>query len=306
MNSAPEQHENRSEKSFYIGGHKYDAPKLAGGLYLVATPIGNLGDITLRALEVLAAADIVACEDTRTSRVLLARYGIKTKTTAYHAHNEAAAGGHLLRIMQAGGAAALISDAGTPLLSDPGYLLALDAAKAGIPVFPIPGASALLAALTGSGLPAHHFFFGGFLPPKAAARQKALQMWQNLPCTLIFYESPRRAAACLADMAAVFGGSRPACLCRELTKKFETFDRRNLAELAAAYAEAPPRGEIVLLVGGAAAPAEKRMEQGEIDALLLDLAASMPAAKAAQAAAQQTGGKKTALYARLLALKQNK
>jgi len=292
-----------TEKSFIIGAHKYSAPPLAAGLYPVATPIGNLGDMTLRGLEVLAAADIVACEDTRTSRVLLDRYGIHAKTIAYHDHNAEAAGRELLRALAEGKAIAQISDAGTPILSDPGFLLARSAMAAGFAVHPVPGASALLAALCGAGLPAHNFFFGGFLPPKSAARQTALAQWQNLPATLIFYESPRRAAACLKDMAAVFGGERPACLCRELTKKFETFQRGTLAELAALYAEDAPRGEVVLVIGGAENTAAE-LSEADIDALLLKLSESLPPARAAHEAARRTGGKKQALYARLLALKQ--
>lgn len=274
------------------------------GLYLVATPIGNLSDITLRGLEVLAAADSIACEDTRTSRVLLERYGIKTKTTAYHEHSAAAATEALLRALAEGQAIALISDAGTPLLSDPGFVPARRAAAENIAVFPIPGASALLAALVGCGLPAHNFFFGGFLPPKQAARQTQLKKWRGLPCTLIFYESPRRAGACLADMAEIFGPERPACLCRELSKKFETFHRGSLAELAAHYTEAPPRGEIVLAVGGAENPAAE-FDAAATDALLLELAQTMPPARAAREAASQTGGSRAALYARLLELTQN-
>jgi len=290
-------------KSFIIGGHKYSAPLLPGGLYLVATPIGNLGDISLRGLEVLAAADILACEDTRTSHILLARYGIRQKTVPYHEHNAAAAGAALLHALQEGQAVALISDAGTPLLSDPGYPLVSQAAQAGRAVIPVPGASALLAALTACGLPAHNFFFGGFLPPKQAARRQVLQAWRALPCTMIFYESPRRVAACLSDMADIFGGSRPACLCRELTKKFETFDRADLGRLAEIYGgDKAPKGEIALVIGGAEAAAAA-LSPAETDALLLHLAQSLPPAKAAQEAARQTGGKKQALYARLLALK---
>lgn len=305
MNSIPKQHEDCGKKTFIIDAHKYTAPALAGGLYLIATPIGNLGDITLRGLEVLAAADIVACEDTRTSRILLERYGIRQKTLSYHEHNAVGAGADLLRRMQSGGAVALISDAGTPLLSDPGYPLVQEAIKADIDIIPVPGASALLAALTGSGLPAHNFFFGGFLPPKQTARRSVLQIWQNLPCSLVFYESPRRLKACLDDMKDIFGGNRPACVCRELTKKFETFSRAELQHLAEFYSkESPPKGEIVLIIGGAA-QIQENMEQEEIDALLLYLAEDLPAAKAAAAAAKQTGSKKNALYTRLLELKQN-
>jgi len=291
------------EKSFIIGAHKYSAPPLPGGLYLVATPIGNLADITLRGLEVLAAADIIACEDTRTSRILLARYGIHQKTIPYHEHNAREAGAALLRLLQEGRAVALISDAGTPLISDPGYPLMRQTLAANIAIIPVPGASALLTALTSCGLPMHNFFFGGFLPPKQAARRKTLQVWHSLPCTMVFYESPRRLAACLADMATIFGADRPACLCRELTKKFETFDRGNLQNLAEAYdSDTPPKGEIVLTIGGFD-QAEAQTEQQEIDALLLHLAQTLPPARAAQEAARQTGGKKPVLYARLLQLK---
>jgi len=294
----------KAEKSFIIGAHKYSAPHLDSGLYLVSTPIGNLADISLRGLEVLAAADIVACEDTRTSRVLLGRYGIKQHCVPYHEHNSDTAGADLLRTLERGDTVAVISDAGTPLLSDPGWPLAQEAIKAGIAVFPVPGASALLSALVGCGLPAHNFFFGGFLPPKRAARRQILEQWRALPCTMIFYESPRRAGDCLTDMAEIFGSSRPACLCRELTKKFETFHRASLSELAAYYSENTPKGEIVLTIEGAAAD-EQPMAQEDIDALLLGLAESLPAAKAAHEAARQTGGKKQELYTRLLELKKN-
>ncbi|KAA6205710.1 MAG: 16S rRNA (cytidine(1402)-2'-O)-methyltransferase [Candidatus Tokpelaia sp.] len=293
----------QAEKSFIIGGHHYSAPPLPAGLYLIATPIGNLADITLRGLEVLAAADIIACEDTRTSRILLARYGICRKTIPYHEHNAREAGAALLRALQGGQAVALISDAGTPLVSDPGYPLVQQALAANIAIIPVPGASALLAALIGCGLPVHNFFFGGFLPPKQAARRKTLQAWQSLPCTMVFYESPRRVGACLADMAAIFGGSRPACLCRELTKKFETFDRGHLQNLAETYnSDTPPKGEIVLAIGGAETAAEALLP-AEIDALLLHLAQTLPPARAAAEAARQIGGKKPLLYARLLELK---
>lgn len=288
-------------RSYMIGQNEMTARPLEAALYLVATPIGNLGDITLRALETLAAADILACEDTRVSRVLLERYGIRRRTLAYHEHNAAEAGPKLIAALESGQSVALISDAGTPLVSDPGYRLVGEAAERGIKVVPIPGASAVLAALTASGLPSDTFLFAGFLPTKTGQRETRLQALKAVPATMIFFESPRRLAETLDAMTGTLGGDRDAAVGRELTKAFEETRRGTLAELAAHYAAADtPKGEIVICVGPAPETAD---EPADIDRLLLSLAAEMPASKAASEAAKMTGGQKQALYRRLLELR---
>ncbi len=288
-------------RSYVIGQTEMTARPLEAALYLVATPIGNLADITLRALETLAAADILACEDTRVSRVLLERYGIRRRATAYHEHNAAEAGPKLIAALKAGQSVALISDAGTPLVSDPGYRLVGEAVERGIKVVPVPGPSAALAALTASGLPSDTFLFAGFLPTKAGQRETRLLELKAVPATLIFFESPRRLAETLDAMAGTLGGERHAAVGRELTKTFEEVRRGTLAELAVHYAAADtPKGEIVICVGPAA---EKADRPADIDRLLLSLAAEMPASKAASEAAKMTGGQKQALYRRLLELR---
>ncbi|OQM74967.1 16S rRNA (cytidine(1402)-2'-O)-methyltransferase [Manganibacter manganicus] len=287
--------------SFVIGQAEITASPLEPALYLVATPIGNLADITLRALQTLAAADILACEDTRVSRVLLERYGIRRRTTAYHEHNAAQAGPKLIAALEAGQSVALISDAGTPLVSDPGYRLVGEALERGIRVVPIPGPSAPLAALTASGLPSDTFLFAGFLPVKAGQRSSRLESLKVVPATLIFFESPRRLPEALAAMAETLGGGRKAAVGRELTKTFEEMRTGTLAELASHYEESgPPKGEIVICIGP---PEDQPVEANDIDRLLLSLATEMPASKAAGEAARMTGGQKQALYRRLLELK---
>jgi len=292
---------NGDRRTFLIGQTEVAARPLEAALYLVATPIGNLADITLRALETLASADVLACEDTRVSRVLLERYGIRRRTTAYHEHNAAEAGPKLIAALEDGRSVALISDAGTPLVSDPGYRLVGEALERGIRVVPVPGPSAALAALTASGLPSDTFLFAGFLPVKAGQRVTRLEDLKAVPATLIFYESPRRLAEALAAMAAVLGGGRAAAVGREFTKAFEETRRGTLAELAAHYATAgAPKGEIVVCVGP---PLPVEQSAGDIDALLLSLAGDMPASKAAAEAAKTTGQPKQALYRRLMQLK---
>ena len=286
--------------SFVIGQAAFDARRLEPALYLVATPIGNLGDVTIRALETLAAADILACEDTRVTRVLLDRYGIRRRTTAYHEHNAADVGPKLVEAVLGGKSVALVSDAGTPLVSDPGFRLVGEVIAGGGRVVPIPGASALLSALTASGLPSDTFLFAGFLPAKAGQRRSRLEELKAAPATLIFYESPRRLADTLEAMVETLG-DRPAAIGRELTKAFEEFRRGSLANLAADYAaQATPKGEIVICVGP---PAELRPDVADTDALLLSLAAELGASKAAGEAARMTGGRKADLYRRLMELK---
>jgi 16S rRNA (cytidine1402-2'-O)-methyltransferase len=293
----------KEEKSrvFVVGQTEIAARPQEPALYLVATPIGNLGDITLRALETLASADILACEDTRVTRVLLDRYGIRQRPTPYHEHNAGEAGPRLIEALEAGKSVALVSDAGTPLVSDPGFRLVGQALEAGIRVVPIPGASAVLAALTASGLPSDAFMFAGFLPVKDGQRRSRLSALTAVPATLIFFESPRRLADTLAAMADVFG-DRPAAVGRELTKRFEEMRTGSLSGLAAHYGEAPtPKGEVVVCVGP---PQESEAaDPQDVDRLLLSLAKEMPASKAAAEAARMTGGQKPALYRRLLELK---
>lgn len=288
-------------RSFVIGGAVIPVRPLEPALYLIATPIGNLGDVTVRALETFAAADIVACEDTRVTRILLERYGIRRKMIAYHEHNEAEAASRLVAAVQDGRSVALASDAGTPLVSDPGYRLVQEAIKEGVRVVPIPGASAVLSALTVSGLPNDTFMFAGFLPVKAGQKKSRIEALADVPATLIFYESPRRLADTLEVMAAVLG-DREAVVARELTKTFEELRRNSLPELAAHYAQTgAPKGEVVLCV----APPGERAEQSKADTdqMLIGLAAEMSAAKAAGEAARMTGQKKSDLYQRLLKLK---
>ncbi len=295
--------DEKQSRSYLIGQTVIDARPLEAALYPVATPIGNLGDITLRALETLAAADIIACEDTRVTRVLLGRYGIRQRPFAYHEHNETEAGPRLIAALKEGRSVALVSDAGTPLVSDPGYRLVAAALEEGLRVVPIPGASAVLAALTASGLPSDAFLFAGFLPVKNGQKTSRLEALKAIPATLIFFESPRRLSATLAAMADTLGAERRAAIGRELTKAFEEHRGGTLGELAKHYADAgAPKGEIVICVGPPMA--EAPVGAAELDRLLLSLSAEMPASKAAAEAARMTGEAKPALYRRLIELKE--
>jgi len=231
---------------------------MPGTLYLVATPIGNLADITQRALQVLKDVDLIACEDTRHTRKLLNHYGIDTKTISYHEHNEQQREDQLIDLLKQGSDIAVVSDAGTPSISDPGFRLVRAAIESDVPVVPVPGPSAMIAALIAAGLPTDEFFFAGFLPSKSNARRARLAMLQSIPGTLIFYEAPHRLAATLKDAYEILG-EREAAVARELTKLHEELRRGKLSELAADYAEkADIRGEIVLLIDrnvlGAAVP----------------------------------------------------
>jgi 16S rRNA (cytidine1402-2'-O)-methyltransferase len=227
---------------------------MSGYLYLVATPIGNLEDITHRALRILREAELIACEDTRHTRKLLDHYGISKPLTSYHEHNEAARAQELVERVLAGASVALVSDAGMPLVSDPGYRVVAAAIAAGIPVIPIPGPSALVAALAASGLPTESFYFGGFLPAKSGQRVRALEALREHPSTLIFYEAPHRILAALADVEAVLG-PRHVVIARELTKIHEEFLRGPVAEVRATLeSRSAAKGEITLLIGKAAAP----------------------------------------------------
>ncbi|EJF88454.1 hypothetical protein ME1_00625 [Bartonella vinsonii subsp. arupensis OK-94-513] len=292
------------EKAYFIGAHAYCAPVIEPALYLVSTPIGNLGDITLRALQVLAGVDILACEDTRVTRVLLERYAIQKKLFLYHEHNAQKAGPKLLAALAENKSVALISDAGTPLISDPGFRLVEETRKAGYKIVPIPGASALLAALVTTGLPTDSFFFAGFLSARKVQRQKRLEQLKAIPATLVFYESPHRLVETLQDMISVFSADRPAAICRELTKKFETIDVSNLGNLFESYRKQDHiRGEIVVLVGEALSSFEVMSNQ-EIDEMLLELARTHSTAQAAALAAKKTGLKKQELFQRLIFLKE--
>ncbi len=224
---------------------------MAGTLYLVATPIGNLEDLAPRALCVLREVALIACEDTRHTRGLLNRFGIKTKTISYHEHNERERAAELCRLLEAGKHVAVVSDAGTPLISDPGFRIVNAAIQRGISVVPIPGPTAFVAGLIASGLPSDRFFFGGFLPARSSARRAMLDELRAIPATLVFYEAPHRIAATLRDALNVLG-NRDAAVARELTKLHEEIIRGNLAELAQRFsAGAPARGEMVLLISGA-------------------------------------------------------
>ena len=272
---------------------------LAPGLYLVATPIGNLRDITLRALDVLAAADLVLAEDTRVAGKLLSAYGLSKKLERYDEHSADRAGPKALQVLRDGGRVALVSDAGTPLVSDPGYRLAREAMAAGLPVYPIPGASALLAGLTVAGLPTDRFLFAGFPPPKSAARLTFLQELAGLRATLVFFEGGSRVAASLADMAEVFG-PREAAVARELTKLYETVTRAPLDQLAADPRFSSPKGEFVIVVGPGR---EEAATQADVDTALTQALARLGTADAASEVAKALGLPRRDLYKRAMALK---
>src|SRR5579859_2458014 len=272
---------------------------LVPGLYLVATPIGNLRDITLRALDVLAGADVILCEDTRVGGKLLAAHGIKGRLERYDEHAAERVRPKALAALAGCGKLALISDAGTPLISDPGYRLVREAAAQGSAVFPVPGPSASLAALTVAGLPTDRFLFAGFPPPRSAGRRALFAELAPIRATLVFYESGPRLAASLADMAAVLG-VREAAVARELTKLHETVIRGPLADLAADPRLAAPKGEIVVVVGPGAEPAASA---DEADAALAEAVARLGPARAASEVAKALGLSRRELYARALALK---
>jgi 16S rRNA (cytidine1402-2'-O)-methyltransferase len=298
MNTAPVV---RASRSYMLDGRLAHVPPLAGGLYLVATPIGNLRDITIRALETLAGADLIACEDTRVTRKLTERYAIVTPLTAYHEHNAGVARPKLLARLAAGSAIALVSDAGTPLVSDPGFKLAREARAAGYGVTALPGASAVLAALTVSGLPSDRFFFEGFLPVKAGPRRTRVAALRRIPATLVLFESGPRLAATLADLSADLG-SRQAAVCRELTKLHEQVRHGDLASLSADYARGEEtRGEVVIVV----APADPAHEVGtdiDLDAELRNALGRLRLKEAVAEVAAVTGIARRTVYQRALAL----
>ncbi|HEY8004049.1 MAG TPA: 16S rRNA (cytidine(1402)-2'-O)-methyltransferase [Phenylobacterium sp.] len=275
-----------------------DAP-LAPGLYVVATPIGNLRDITLRALDVLAHADLVLAEDTRVAGKLLSAYGLSAKLERYDEHGAERARPRALAALAEGRRVALVSDAGTPLVSDPGYRLVREAAAEGYSVFPIPGASALLAGLSVAGLPTDRFLFAGFPPPKSAARRTFLEELAPIRATLVFFEGGSRLAASLADMAAVFG-DREGVVCRELTKLYETVLRGPLPELAADPRFAAPKGELVILVGPGR---EAQASAADVDAALADALQRLRPAEAAAEVAHALGLPRREVYQRAMAMR---
>lgn len=273
-----------------------------GKLFIVATPIGNLADMTERAIQILKTVDVIACEDTRTSQKLLSHYAITTKMSAYHDHNADTQTQRLIQLLTMGKNIALISDAGTPLISDPGYRLVKACHEMGIGVSPIVGASAMLGALSVAGLPSDKFYFYGFLPAKTTARKAELATLKHQTATLIFYEAPHRILATLADMYEVLG-ERSITFCRELTKTFETVYPSTLSGLID-FVQSDPnqqKGEMVLVVGGAV---ETPSDACQHDTLLLALSKELPINKVAKVASEITGIKKNALYDRVLELKQ--
>jgi 16S rRNA (cytidine1402-2'-O)-methyltransferase len=287
-------------RSFVIADRPIQGARLTPGLYLVATPIGNLGDITLRALQALAGADLIACEDTRVTRKLLDRYAIATPLTPYHDHNAAQARPGLLRRLAEGAAVALVSDAGTPLISDPGFKLVRAAQDAGHLVTALPGASAVLTALTVAGLPTDQFFFAGFLPPKQVARRARIAELALLPATLVVFESGPRSAAALADLAAGLGAEREAALCRELTKLHEEIRRGDLKTLAETCAGDEPRGEIVIVIAPPAAALPAGVVESET--LLRNALERLSLKDAVAEVAQLTGRRRREIYQNALAL----
>jgi 16S rRNA (cytidine1402-2'-O)-methyltransferase len=286
-------------RRFTLTGHDLIAPKAATGLYLVATPIGNLGDITLRALETLAGVDIIACEDTRVTRKLTDRFGIKATLKPYHEHNAVQARPVILQALAQGLSIALVSDAGTPLISDPGFKLVRDVCAAGYPVITLPGASSLLAALTLSALPTDRFFFEGFLPSKQNSRRIRIAELAPIDATLITFESGNRVQDTIRDLADILG-ARSAAICRELTKLHEDVRRGSLVELAALAETLETRGEFVLVIG----PPEKveQMSQTDLDALLRDTLQRDSVKDAVAHAVELSGRPRREIYARALEL----
>ncbi len=280
---------------FVLDGKIFKSGSCQPGLYIVATPIGNLSDITIRALKTLAGSNVIACEDTRKTGKLLKHFTIQAQMISYHEHNADRVGPKLVSMLQDNKSVTLVSDAGTPLISDPGYRLVARARDENIPVIPIPGASALLAGLVASGLQTDSFLFAGFLPSRKVARQKKLTELKDIPATLIFFESPNRLQDSIADMITIFGGERSGAICRELTKLHEEIIDGSLRELASTYENRNVRGEIVVVIG-----APEKQDIVDIDNLLLELLETMTVSRAAAEAAKLTGKTKRELYQRSL------
>ena len=278
---------------------------MTGELYIVATPIGNLGDMVPRAVEVLQAVDLIAAEDTRHSGKLLNYFSIDTPLMAYHDHGDKRQSARILNTLQAGKKVALISDAGTPLISDPGYRLVREVRQQGYKIIPVPGACAAIAALSASGLPSDRFAFEGFLPHKSGARIKRLQSLVRDEATLVFYEAPHRIVDALTDMVKVFGSDREVVMARELTKTYETFLSGNLEEvLSLVQADSnQQKGEIVILLHGAD-NGQNTTDDVEQERILRLLMAELPLKQAAALAAKITGGQKNTLYQKALEIKE--
>jgi len=291
---------NDMPRTFTVSGHVLTAPKAVPGLHLVATPIGNLGDITLRALEVLAGAEVIACEDTRITRRLIERYGISADLKQYHEHNAEQARPKILAKLAEGGSIALVSDAGTPLISDPGFKLVREVTAAGFDVFALPGPSSVLTALAVSALPTDRFFFEGFLPSKQTARRHRLEELARIDATVVLFESGNRVQETLADLADIMG-SRPAAICRELTKLHEEISRGPVSELAKTADTLETRGEFVLVLGPPAADAQA-MTDDDLDALLRASLQRDSVKDAVAHAVELSGRPRRAVYARALEL----
>src|SRR5436190_14253954 len=286
--------------TFSVGGRSLTAPKPVPGLYLVATPIGNLGDITLRALETLASVDIIACEDTRITRRLTERYAISAQLKPYHEHNAEAARPKILQWLAEGASIALVSDAGTPLISDPGFKLVREVCAAGHAVIAVPGASSVLTALSVAALPTDRFFFEGFLPAKEVSRRTRLAELARIDATLVMFESGNRVQDTLADLADIMGG-RDAAICRELTKLHEDITRAPTAELAKAADQLETRGEFVLVIGPPA-PGAKIMAEADLDDLLRASLQRDSVKDSVAHAVELSGRPRRAVYARALEL----
>ncbi len=292
----------REPASYTAFGMKAEAEPLSPGLHIVATPIGNLKDVSFRALGTLAAADAVFAEDTRVSRKLLAHYGITTPLVAYHEHNAAEMRPKIIARLKEGQALALISDAGTPLVSDPGYKLVEAVLAEGFAVVPVPGPSAVLAALVAAGLPTDRFFFEGFLPSKSTARRERLSELSSIPATLVFFESPHRLVEMLHDAQDILG-DRLAAVARELTKLYETIRRGTLSTLFAEYESASrPKGEIVVLIGAATDTTSDNQKGADLDERLKLHLTHLSVKDAVAVAVEETGLPRRQVYARAVSL----
>jgi 16S rRNA (cytidine1402-2'-O)-methyltransferase len=296
----PEDSKRPESRAFSVAGHFLTAPKAVPGLHLVSTPIGNLGDITLRALETLAGVDTIACEDTRITRRLTERYGIAALLKPYHEHNAALARPKILQRLAEGASIALVSDAGTPLISDPGFKLVREVCAAGHAVIALPGPSSVLAALAVAALPTDRFFFEGFLPPKQTARRARLAELARIDATLVMFESGNRVQDTLRDLAATMG-ERDAAICRELTKLHEQVQRAPLSELARSADALETRGEFVLVIGAAASRASI-MAQHDLDDLLRSSLQRDSVKDAVAHAVEVSGRPRREIYARALEL----
>jgi 16S rRNA (cytidine1402-2'-O)-methyltransferase len=299
-NYGPKDEVGSPARTFSIGGHLLNAPRPVPGLYVVATPIGHLGDITLRALETLAGVDVIACEDTRITRRLTERYSISAELKPYHEHNAALARPKILERLAQGASIALVSDAGTPLISDPGFKLVREVCAAGHSVIAVPGASSVLSALSVAALPTDRFFFEGFLPAKEVARRTRLTELSKIDATLVIFESGNRVQDTLADLAEIMT-TRDAAICRELTKLHEEIKRAPISELAQAAGTLETRGEFVLVIGPPRAE-ERVMTQHDLDELLRSSLSRDSVKDSVAHAVELSGRPRREVYARALEL----